>query len=133
MPASAPTSDARRPPLRINLATQREGRSGIECPGCTECFFCGAALSSRHEHDHFPLPFEDGGKRTVPACVNCHDLKDRIPLDCWPEGLARRALTEWLRWCPPPGLARLYHAKLLAIWGRDVMKLRDDALQERPR
>lgn len=38
-------------------------------------------LSFRHEHDHFPIPKECGGKKTVPACINCHDLKDRTDLE----------------------------------------------------
>ncbi|GAA5037293.1 hypothetical protein ACFQRL_13365 [Microbacterium fluvii] len=41
-------------------------------------------LSSRHEHDHFPLQWTFGGEGTVPTCVNCHDLKDRVPLLSWP-------------------------------------------------
>jgi hypothetical protein len=45
------------------------------------CFFCSNQLASRHEHDHFPVPKRHGGEITVPACVNCHDLLDRQPLD----------------------------------------------------
>lgn len=113
----------------INLAPRPETRPRPACLDCRECFYCGAALSTRHEHDHFPIPFDDGGKRTVPACINCHDLKDRIPLDEWPDGLARRAVTEWLRWYPPPGLARLYHGKLLAIWAGDVIQAHEAVLR----
>jgi len=36
-----------------------------------------------HQHDHFPVPQNLGGEDTVTACVNCHDLKDRIPLNEW--------------------------------------------------
>lgn len=33
------------------------------------------------EYDHFPVPARHGGKHVVPACINCHDLKDRVRLD----------------------------------------------------
>jgi hypothetical protein len=57
---------------------------------CDACFYCGNPLSSRHEHDHFPLPKRFGGEDIVPSCLNCHDLKDRISLAQWPtEALAR--------------------------------------------
>lgn len=51
---------------------------------CTaHCFYCGALLAKQHEHDHFPVPRRHGGDRVVCACVNCHSLKDREPLDRW--------------------------------------------------
>lgn len=50
---------------------------------CQQCFYCDAQLSVRHEHDHYPLPARVGGKETVPACINCHDLKDRVALKNW--------------------------------------------------
>lgn len=54
------------------------------CPGdCASCFYCEANLAPRHEHDHFPIPGRHGGDITVPACVNCHDLKDRVALKNW--------------------------------------------------
>ena len=49
---------------------------GHDC-GATTCFYCDMPLSSRHDHDHFPVPKELGGTATVPCCINCHDLKDR--------------------------------------------------------
>lgn len=51
---------------------------------CERCFYCEMYLSSRHEHDHFPVRWSYGGEGTVPVCVNCHDLKDRVHLDNWP-------------------------------------------------
>jgi len=54
------------------------------CVGCETCFYCERLLSPRHEHDHFPIPQRAGGIETVPACVDCHDLKDRFTLDSWP-------------------------------------------------
>jgi excisionase family DNA binding protein len=46
------------------------------CP-CETCFYCDCYLAPRHEHDHFPVPVAHGGTETVPACMNCHELKDR--------------------------------------------------------
>lgn len=54
--------------------------------GCGRCWYCAAPLSKRHEHDHFPTPRSAAGASVVPACLNCHDMKDRIPLLDWPIG-----------------------------------------------
>lgn len=51
---------------------------------CDRCYYCEMYLSTRHEHDHFPLQWTFGGEGTVPVCVNCHDLKDRVSLENWP-------------------------------------------------
>lgn len=51
---------------------------------CDRCYYCEMYLSTRHEHDHFPLQWTYGGEGTVPVCVNCHDLKDRVSLTKWP-------------------------------------------------
>lgn len=53
------------------------------CLDCETCFYCGRLVSPRHEHDHFPIPRLAGGIATVPACINCHDLKDRFPIGNW--------------------------------------------------
>lgn len=63
----------------------------MKCATCTTCFYCRGALSPRHEHDHMPIPKEARGVRTVPACVNCHDLKDRVPVDRWPLSMYEEA------------------------------------------
>ncbi len=43
------------------------------------CFYCDATLySDRLEYDHAPIPKMLGGTFTVPACLDCHDIKDRI-------------------------------------------------------
>jgi hypothetical protein len=48
------------------------------------CFYCGALCSAGNfEMDHFPVPECAGGEFTVPACVSCHDMKDRFSLDSW--------------------------------------------------
>jgi len=48
------------------------------------CFYCGALCSAgNYEMDHFPVPECAGGKFTVPACISCHDMKDRFLLDDW--------------------------------------------------
>ena len=33
--------------------------------------------------DHFPVPVKQGGTEVVPACISCHDLKDRVPVLYW--------------------------------------------------
>jgi len=60
-------------------------------------------LSSRHEHDHFPIQWVFGGEGIVPVCVNCHDLKDRIPVSNWPYGAAIASFEEVCETLVPPG------------------------------
>lgn len=80
------------------------------CPGdCPTCFYCEAPLSARHEHDHFPLPKRAGGEATVPTCLNCHDLKDRMLLRDWRVDV----LVEAMKQAGP--LGRILLAKLSAM------------------
>lgn len=76
---------------------------------CEQCFYCRMPLGGFHEHDHAPVPARRGGEDTVPACVNCHNLKDRLPLSHWPVALMIQALDE----CGPMG--RIFLAKSFAI------------------
>lgn len=76
---------------------------------CAECFYCRMPLGGFHEHDHAPIPQRHGGIDTVPSCVNCHNLKDRLPLNNWPAELMHRAFAE----CGP--LGRIFLAKAFAI------------------
>lgn len=71
------------------------------------CFYCDAALSKRHERDHFPVAVRHGGTDTVPTCINCHDLKDRLTLDHWPD-------QEWIAeaWQEAGPLGRILIAKV---------------------
>lgn len=85
---------------------------------CDVCFYCGMPVSVRHEHDHFPVPRALGGTETVTACLNCHDLKDRWPLSRWPVEVAHAAMTAWVAALPPPGPARVLHAKMLATFAQ---------------
>lgn len=75
---------------------------------CDVCFYCRAPLSTRHEHDHFPIPFRHGGDQVVACCLNCHDLKDRLPLHAWPIDELYRAIEEL------PPLGRLLLVKLIS-------------------
>lgn len=85
---------------------------------CTICFYCDQPLSSRHEHDHFPIPKDVGGTMTRPVCVNCHDLKDRMALDSlsW-FALAGRMQSEWGNMPPATRIfvARMARDTLYAI------------------
>lgn len=60
---------------------------------CGPCFYCDGAVT-RHEHDHAPAPRRCGGIETVVACMMCHGLKDRHPLDRWPLALLALAAVE---------------------------------------
>lgn len=74
------------------------------------CFYCDKPiLSDLVERDHAPIAQRHGGTDTVPACVPCHDLKDRLPLSAWDVPLMVRALRE----CGP--LGRIYLAKAFNI------------------
>jgi len=54
------------------------------------CYACDVPLlDSRVEDHHFPIPQRslsvDVAGQTIPLCVACHDLVDRIPLARWPD------------------------------------------------
>ena len=88
----------------------------VKC-GCQNCFYCGAHLSSRHEHDHFPIPKRHGGTETVSSCLNCHDLKDRLPFDQWPQGMIEELMFA-MTFAPHPlrlGIAKMYALSLDAL------------------
>lgn len=57
-------------------------KSRLGSCACERCFYCDRQLDV-HQHDHCPIPKRAGGTDVVPACLVCHDLKDRIPLHCW--------------------------------------------------
>lgn len=63
---------------------------------CETCYYCDGYLPPRHEHDHFPVPASLRGTATVPACMNCHEWKDRAPLAVWPMNMHGEALYEVL-------------------------------------
>jgi len=77
-----------------------------------DCFYCGNQLSPRHEHDHFPIPVRHDGEQVVCVCINCHDLKDRIPLDRW----SPKAIVEILgAWSKLSAIQRIFLGKLIAL------------------
>jgi hypothetical protein len=48
------------------------------------CFYCGVPLvAGGKQEDHFPVPDRHGGVVTVPCCIPCHDLKDRLDVGDW--------------------------------------------------
>ena len=60
------------------------------------CFYCDAVISpSNTEMDHFPIPQSAGGEVTVPACVTCHDLKDRFNLDVMGPDAFKSLQNDW--------------------------------------
>lgn len=77
------------------------------------CVYCRAPLSARHEHDHMPVPERAGGTHTECACLNCHDLKDRVPLDRWTPAQAFTAVRGlWDKGTPTE---RIVIAKMTAL------------------
>jgi hypothetical protein len=60
---------------------------------CTRCFYCDEELDV-HQHDHYPVPRRAAGTRVVAACHVCHELKDRIPLQCWDSKACDAAIHE---------------------------------------
>lgn len=73
------------------------------------CFYCDRVVGPAHEHDHFPIPASAGGTQTVPACLTCHELKDRITVEKWD-------LTElFSAWASMPPVARILTAKMLRL------------------
>lgn len=64
---------------------------------CTHCTYCGNLIALvSHDHDHFPVPKTAGGTRVVPACRDCHSLKDRITMNHWHPSLAFAATEEFV-------------------------------------
>lgn len=74
------------------------------------CFYCRKPIVEV-EWDHAPIPKRHGGTHTFPACIPCHDLKDRFSLTSreWSIDLMVQALEE----CGP--LGRIYLAKAFGI------------------
>jgi hypothetical protein len=77
------------------------------------CFYCDMPLSTACERDHFPIPQRHGGTETVPACINCHNLKDRTELNDWP--VARIWAEMSSNWPKLSPLIRVWLAKVLAL------------------
>lgn len=48
----------------------------------SECYICGRSVLV-FERDHFPVSKCLDGTLTRDICRDCHDLKDRLPLDRW--------------------------------------------------
>lgn len=78
------------------------------------CFYCQNQVSPRLlEWDHFPVPQALEGTQVVPACRNCHDLKDRMNLEGWDASAAFGGLMGL--WTKATTDERLVLAKLFAI------------------
>lgn len=58
------------------------------------CFTCDVVLTKGNvEWHHFPVPARCGGEYTVPLCMGCHDMVDRVPLGEWPVDWAFSAVS----------------------------------------
>lgn len=91
------------------VAARRLVLNPSRCVECVQYFYCDRTLPARHEHDHFPIPDRFGGEVTVPSCLDCHDLKDRMDLASWPVTRILEAFAAM----PPE--ARLLAAKLVGL------------------
>ena len=91
----------------------------MKCQGGTYCIYCDMLLSTRHEHDHFPTPKRHGGEGVFCVCINCHDLKDRVPMDHWHPNEAYKAISDlWPKMTP---MQRILMAKMFNVVG-DAMQ-----------
>lgn len=82
------------------------------------CFYCDTLISNNSgSGDHFPIPKDCGGKTTVPACLSCHDMKDRFKLNDWPFSWTTKIIEDF------PKLQReskLLLAKMIATFVRHL-------------
>ena len=59
------------------------------------CFYCKATVKVQHlQKDHFPIPECCGGKKTVPCCVICHDMKDNFTLGSWSDSWHKAVIAD---------------------------------------
>jgi hypothetical protein len=59
------------------------------------CVYCGGLVGTRGVGDHMPIPRRNGGTETVPACMSCHDMKDRFTLEKWPLDWWLKVMADW--------------------------------------
>ena len=67
---------------------------------------------TRCDMDH-PIPQRIGGTATIPLCLTCHDMKDRLPLEKWDPVQAERGFASM--WGGLPADGRLMLLKMFSI------------------
>lgn len=100
-------------------------RSASSCQVCTRCAYCGEPVG-HHDHDHVPIPYRHGGREVVPACADCHRLKDYLSFEKWGQ-IAQHAAAVGTQGSAVPLLHLLVAARTDP--GYDVHIDRDTALQ----
>lgn len=82
------------------------------------CIYCDAT-GVPFQFDHFPIPRNAGGTKTVPACFHCHNMKDRVSdaiasdfvffgrNSQWSDDAVSQAEAEFLMGKAPPTIAIL--------------------------
>lgn len=85
------------------------------------CYICGRRVKSV-ELDHFPTPQSLGGVAMLPACRDCHDMKDRHPLDTWEPDVAFTALTGL--WAKADASERMMLAKMFHVISQGIAAFR---------
>jgi hypothetical protein len=114
--------------LEMDVSEACRLAKGRRCE-CTKCFYCDRKLDHHHQHDHFPVPRVALGTTVVPACLDCHDLKDRFMVTSWPLEAYVEAVQGLIQDVNLPDLASA--AEDCEEWFASEPSLRDEAIIER--
>jgi len=87
------------------------------------CFYCGAPTSRSCQGDHFPIPKRYGGTVTVPCCITCHDMKDRISIDNWNDASVALVMKEMNTLSRE---TRIFLAKVVTMHADEVFSVTPD-------
>lgn len=92
------------------------------------CYICEREVM-KAERDHFPRPKSLGGTDTQDICRDCHDMKDRHPLEKWDPNAAFEALRGL--WNKATASERLLLAKMFHISSQQaaVIRVREAGVQ----
>lgn len=83
--------------IEIKPRDVHAAQSKAQFDDCDSCAYCGIMFGNiHHEHDHAPVPKSAGGNKLLPACLACHDLKDRFTVDKWHSGTMASTVIELL-------------------------------------
>jgi hypothetical protein len=94
------------------------------------CFYCETTFSTSRTAvgDHFPVPERNGGTRTVPCCVTCHNAKDNLSVLDWNGDMMASVIADF------PKLSahtRIFLARILAVM-TDLQNEYPDRLDSTP-
>lgn len=70
-------------------------------PGFSHCYACNRLQSNTAiERHHYPVPSRHRGLHTIPLCMTCHDLIDRINLGHWPKEYNVQGIRDLMVYAP---------------------------------